>query len=246
MNLVLFLVHYFLNADTDFQRMFFWAIPSADISQQHSLKLMMINSYRSGEDPDLEFLYMLHSSVNTFFTWLHIGTTSFKEAFFWMCITVFYIPVFCFSPDFWKRKKILFLSLVPVKSFQKTFQRKFLGSVTSWRSKVLRSRQNLPSHLPEWERCPTTSAPCSSGRPAYEACCRSKTCQKSTSPELGHDRGVGGSLCFTAFFWTGSKKLHVMSGNNHFKRWVTAVSKQSGDREKILNNVLPLPEEFLS
>lgn len=23
-----------------------------------------------------------------------------------------------------------------------------------------------------------------------------------------------------------------MSGNNHFKRWVTAVSKQSGDREK--------------
>lgn len=37
-----------------------------------------------------------------------------------------------------------------------------------------------------------------------------------------------------------------MSGNNHFKRWVTAVSKQSGDREKILKNVLPLPEEFLS
>lgn len=149
-----------------------------------------------------------------------------------MCFIVFYIPLFCFSPGSWKRKKILFLSPVPVKSFQKTFQRKFLGSVTSWRSEVVRSRQNLPSHLPGWERCLTTSAPCSCGRPAYEACCRSKTRPKSTSPELGHDRGVGGSLCFTAFFSTGSKKLHVMSGNNHFKRWVTAVSKQSGDREK--------------
>lgn len=37
-----------------------------------------------------------------------------------------------------------------------------------------------------------------------------------------------------------------MSGNNNFKRWVTAVSKQSGDREKKkFNNILPLPEVFI-
>lgn len=56
MNLVRFLVHYFLNADTNFQRIFFWAVRSADLSQQSSLKLMMISSYTSAEGPDLEFL----------------------------------------------------------------------------------------------------------------------------------------------------------------------------------------------
>lgn len=42
-----------------------------------------------------------------------------------------------------------------------------------------------------------------------------------------------------------------MSGNNHFKRWVTAVSKQSGDREKKqkqkkhLKNILPRLRNFI-
>lgn len=134
-----------------------------------------------------------------FFIWDHTGPISFKE----MCLYSFKFFIFLspsvsffffsFFSGFWKRKKILFLSLVPVKSFQKTFQRKFLGSVTSSRSEVVRNSQNPPSHLPEWEKFLTTLAPCSSGRLAYEACCRSKTHQKSTSPELGHDRGVGGS-----------------------------------------------------
>lgn len=136
----------------------------------------------------------------------------------------------CFPLGCWKRKKVLFLSLVPVKSFQKTFQRKFLGSVTSSRSEVVKSHQNPLSHLPEWERFLTTLAPCSFGRLAYEARCRSKTRQKSTSPELGHGRRAGGSFYFTAL--NKQLKLHVMSGNNHFTRWVTAVSKQYGDRER--------------
>lgn len=139
---------------------------------------MMITLYISEEDPNLEFPFMLGNSVNSFFFVAH-RIHLFQRGISGMVFTVFYIPLFCFSPGFWKRKKTLFLSLVPVKSFQKTFQRKFLGSVTSWRSEVLRSRQNLPSHLPEWERCRTTSAPCSSGRPAYEACCRSKTRPKA-------------------------------------------------------------------
>lgn len=53
MNLFLFLVHYFLNADTDFQRMFLWAILLAGLSQQSPLKLMMISSYVLAEDTDL-------------------------------------------------------------------------------------------------------------------------------------------------------------------------------------------------
>lgn len=147
--------------------------------------------------------------LTIFFIWDHIRYISCKEVFL-DCVVQFFICLwclFCFIlfPGFWKRKKTLFLSLVPVKSFQKTFQRKFLGFVTSSRSEVVRSRQNPPSHLPEWERFLTTLAPCSSGRPAYEACCRLKTCQKSTNPELGHDRGVGGSFYFTALFWTSSK-----------------------------------------
>lgn len=151
---------------------------------------------------------MLHNVFNSFFLF---GTTldiSLAKRYFWTVLYTFlYASGVCFVlfPGFWKRKKTLFLSLVPVKSFQKTFQRKFLGFVTSSRSEVVRSRQNPPSHLPEWERFLTTLAPCSSGRPAYEACCRLETRQKSTNPELGHDRGVGGSFYFTALFWTSSK-----------------------------------------
>lgn len=122
---------------------------------------------------------MLRNTLNSFLDLRSHRTNLFHRNMSLLCFIVFYMPLFPFFLGFWRRKKILFLSLVPVKSFQKTFQRKFLGSVTSSRSEVVRSSQNPPSHLPEWEKFLTTLAPCSSGRPAYEACCRSKTRQKA-------------------------------------------------------------------
>lgn len=122
---------------------------------------------------------MSHNTSNSFLNLRSHRTNLFPRNVSAMCFIVFYISLFPFFLGFWKRKKILFLSLVPVKSFQKTFQRKFLGSVTSSRSEVVRSSQNPPSHPPEWGKFLTTLAPCSSGRPAYEACCRSKTHEKA-------------------------------------------------------------------
>lgn len=80
---------------------------------------MMISSYISAEDPDLEFLHMLCNSVNSFFTCLHIGSTSSKQAFLEYVSQCFMSLCFVFLQALEKGRKFYFYPPFPWRASRK-------------------------------------------------------------------------------------------------------------------------------